>query len=153
MPKIASFGLLENSSGYGKEEGPDNLWTPIEDIGVQDGCEGCADGRPVWFCDTIEHPNAMTSTMLCGNCASRIMLEANYALQPVWFTVCEEGFPDQFFPIQQTEGQPAEFYDAQQTEMIFTHQLEELVWKDGSWRVEAYINGFLHYPAAKEYRN
>lgn len=138
MPELdltkTTFGLYESASN-----GPDRLWTP-EPPTTPDGCEGCGDGAPVWFCGTLEHPNFATQDLYCGTCASNMLRKVESVTRPVWFDVDEE-------------GQPAEFYDVQQTEMIFTHQLEELVWKDGCWRVEAYINGFLHYPAAKEYRN
>lgn len=99
MPSVASFGLLESCPGAE----PDRIWTPIEGVSIQNGCEGCADGRPVWFCDTIEHPNALRSDMICGDCASKLLRDVASAIQPVWFTVCEEGFIDQMFPIYQAE--------------------------------------------------
>lgn len=100
MPDTASFGLLESSAGWGPKAGPDNLWEPIP-AQTNDGCEGCADGTPVWSVGTLEHPNNATQTLLCGNCASMMLRDVASAIQPVWFTVCEEGFPSQFFPILQ----------------------------------------------------
>lgn len=103
MPTLATFGLLESSAGWGSRlVGPDHLWTPV-DAKTENGCEGCADGAPVWEVDSIEHPNFSTQTLLCGNCASKMLRDVASAIQPVWFTVCEEGFIDQTFPILQAK--------------------------------------------------